>query len=182
MSLAKEKLERFFTPLNGSPRQRGISLGIRIRVTHVGALYESFHEEKIVFYQMRHKGFQSGTWVVAMDPKEIDCSPCTALLRRTEASLSAIRGQTLLEAANGRGVAGGGKDGEEGKDGFRTMAGIVPDLRFQISSAEGSLRCHETIRVTHYAVERIATRRFVFILAAMPKVVSRAAVSTSQDG
>lgn len=60
MSLAKKKLERLFAPLNGSPRQRRISLGVRIRVTHVGTLYESFHEEKVIFYQMGNKGFQSG--------------------------------------------------------------------------------------------------------------------------
>ena len=95
MSLGKKELERFFTPLNGGPRQGRISLGVRIRIAHVGTLYESFHEEKVVFYQMRHKEFQSGTWVVAMNRKEIkgkSRSPCTALLRRTAASLSAIRG------------------------------------------------------------------------------------------
>lgn len=45
MSLAEEELERFLASLNRSPRQRRISLGVRIRVTHVGALYEPFHEE-----------------------------------------------------------------------------------------------------------------------------------------
>jgi len=95
MSLGKEELERFFTPLNGGPRQRRISLGVRIRITHVGTLYESPHEEKIVFYHIRHKEFQSGTWVAAMNRNEIKGKsrlPWTALLRRTEASLSAIRG------------------------------------------------------------------------------------------
>ena len=71
MTLAKEELERFFTPLNGSPRQRGISLGVRIRVAHVGAFYEPFYEEKVIFYQMGNKGFQSGSWGVAPEPKEI---------------------------------------------------------------------------------------------------------------
>ena len=95
MTLGEEELERFFTSLNGSPRQRRISLGIRIRVTHVGALYEPFHEEKVIFYQMGNKEFQFGDEVVALEPKEIKgglCSPCTAFLRRIEASLSAIRG------------------------------------------------------------------------------------------
>ena len=61
MSLGEEELERFFTPLNGSPGQRRIPLGIRIRITHVGALYEPFNEEKVIFYQMGNKGFQSET-------------------------------------------------------------------------------------------------------------------------
>lgn len=60
MSLAKEELERLFTSLDGSPRQRRISLSVRIRVTHVDALYETLHEEKVIFYQMRNKGCQSG--------------------------------------------------------------------------------------------------------------------------
>lgn len=57
VSLGKEELERFFTPLNGSPRQRRISLGIRIRIAHVGAFYEPFYEEKVILYQMGNKGF-----------------------------------------------------------------------------------------------------------------------------
>jgi len=61
MSLAEEELERLFTSLDGGPRQRRISLGIRIRVTDVGTLYEPFHEEEVIFYQMGNKGFQSGT-------------------------------------------------------------------------------------------------------------------------
>lgn len=61
MSLAEEELERLFTSLDGGPRQRRISLGVRIRVTDVGALYEPFHEEKVIFYQMGNKGFQPGT-------------------------------------------------------------------------------------------------------------------------
>ena len=55
MALAKKELERFFTSLNGSPRQRRVPLGVRIRVAHVSALYEPFHEEKVIFYQMRNK-------------------------------------------------------------------------------------------------------------------------------
>ena len=95
MSLAEEELERLFTSLDGGPRQRRISLGVRIRVAHVGAFYEPFYEEKVIFYQKGNKGFQSGTWGVAPEPKEIKgrrCLPWTALLRRTDASLSAIRG------------------------------------------------------------------------------------------
>jgi len=60
VTLAKEELKRFFTSLNGSPRQGRVPLGVRIRVTHVGALYEAFHEEKVIFYQMRNKESQSG--------------------------------------------------------------------------------------------------------------------------
>jgi len=60
MSLGKEELESLFTSLNGGPRQRRVPLGVRIRITHVGALYESFYEEKVIFYQIRNKGFQSG--------------------------------------------------------------------------------------------------------------------------
>lgn len=54
MPLAKEELERLFTSLDGSPRQGRVPLRVRIRVTHVNALYETFHEEKVIFYQMRN--------------------------------------------------------------------------------------------------------------------------------
>jgi hypothetical protein len=60
VSLGKKELERLLTSLNGSPCQGRVPLGVRIRVTHVGALYEPFYEEKVVFYQMRNNGFQSG--------------------------------------------------------------------------------------------------------------------------
>ena len=96
VSLAKEVLKRLFAPLNSGPRQRRIPLGVRIRVPHVSALYEPFHKEEIILYQMRNKGFSvRGKSVVAQDPKErkgVVGSPWTAFLRRTDASLSAIRG------------------------------------------------------------------------------------------
>jgi hypothetical protein len=57
VSLAKEVLKRLFAPLNSGPRQRRIPLGVRIRVPHVSALYEPFHKEEIILYQMRNKGF-----------------------------------------------------------------------------------------------------------------------------
>ena len=64
MPLVEEKFERLFTSLDGSPRQRRISLGVRIRVAHVNALDEPLHEEKVIFYQMRNKGTSvQGCWL-----------------------------------------------------------------------------------------------------------------------
>lgn len=60
MPLAEEELKRLFTSLNSSPRQGRVPFGVRIRIAHVGALYESVYKEKIVFYQMGNKEFQSG--------------------------------------------------------------------------------------------------------------------------
>ena len=56
MPMAEEELEGLFTSLDGSPRQRRVSLGVRIRVSHVDSLYEALHKKKVIFYQMGNKG------------------------------------------------------------------------------------------------------------------------------
>lgn len=101
MSATEEELKRLLVPKNGGPRERRISLVVRIRIAHVRPLDQTFDEEEIVLWS-RHTSVRvglNGSWSGDI--------PCTALRRRAEASFSAM---AVGRCRTGR-RRGGGDDG-----------------------------------------------------------------------
>ena len=48
MSATEEELKRLLVPKNGGPRERRISLVVRIRIAHVRPLDQTFDEKEII--------------------------------------------------------------------------------------------------------------------------------------
>ena len=83
MSATEEELKRLLVPKNGGPRERRISLVVRIRIAHVRPLDETFDEKEVILC-----GPRDGLGRARRDSGED--IPFTALRRRAEASFSAM--------------------------------------------------------------------------------------------
>jgi len=135
--MAKEELESLFTSLNGGPRQRRVPLGVRIRIPHVGALYEPFYEEKVIFCQIRNKEFHPGGKLWVWNRKKIKGRSALTLDGSSEANRSISFGHPRLDFGAGDRRMGRVGGREEGERPIETMAGILygcTSCFFQISN------------------------------------------------